>query len=446
MFAARPTRPQRRFSVSGKPFHLAWFLHGSSAQSWGQPWTGHIGTSWMYPELFLDMARSLERACFDYILLEDSTAVSESLHGSSEVYLRRGIAVPRQDKAIIAALMAQVTSRIGIVPTFGTYAYHPYLLARQITTLDQVSGGRIGWNVVTGSSELAGKNFGMDALPEHDLRYDMADEYIEACRGLWGAWDTDAVIADREKGILVDHTKVRAFEFNGKYYRTRGPLNAGPAPQGQPVIAQAGGSSRGRSFAAKHSETIVAQVKTVEAMKAYRDDVRRHMVDHGRSPDDCKVLFTLNPILGEDMEEAEQRQERRLAYVRANIEERLANFAKVINVDFDQFDLDQPLPDDVTTNGHQQVLADYRKYAAGQSIRDTMATFNNGLPELAGTADSVAEMMEEVGGDGFLISMPNVTRRSLAEIEDGLVPALQERGLVRKAYEHKQLRDNLLAY
>jgi len=436
--------------VSGKPFHLAWFLHGSSAQSWGQPWTGHIGTSWMYPELFLDMARTLERACFDYILLEDSTAVSESLHGSSEVFLRRGIAVPRQDKAIVAALMTQVTSRIGIVPTFGTYAYHPYLLARQITTLDQVSGGRIGWNVVTGSSPLAGMNFGMDSLPEHDQRYDMADEYMEACRGLWGAWDADAVIADREQGILIDHTKVRPYEFNGKYYRTRGPLNAGPAPQGQPVIAQAGGSARGRQFAAKHAETIVAQVKTAEGMKEYRDDVRRHMVDHGRDPDHCKVLFTVNPILGETMDEAEQRREHRLSWVRENIEERLASFSKTINVDFDQFDLDQPLPDHVTTDGHQSVLDSYREWEAGRSIREAVSTFNQGLPDLVGTADSVAgqmaEIMEEVGGDGFLINMPNVTRRTLAEVEDGLVPALQDRGLVRTAYEHAHFRDNLMAY
>ncbi|MEM7406222.1 MAG: NtaA/DmoA family FMN-dependent monooxygenase [Pseudomonadota bacterium] len=436
--------------MSGKPFHLAWFLHGSSAQSWGQPWTGHIGTSWMYPELFLDMARALERACFDYILLEDSTAVSENLDGSSDVVLKRGIAVPRQDKAIVAALMAGVTSRIGIIPTFGTYAYHPYLLARQIATLDQASGGRIGWNVVTGSSDLAGRNFGMDGLPEHDLRYDMADEYLEACRGLWNTWEPDAVIADRESGVLIDPAKVHAFEFNGKYYRTRGPLNAGPMPQGQPVIAQAGGSSRGRRFAAKHSETIVAQVKTPDAMKAYRDDVRRYMKEAGRNPDDCKVMFTVNPVLGEDREEAHNRQARRLDYVRANIEERLANFAKVINIDFTRFDLDAPLPDDVTTNGHQQILADYRKFAAGRSIRETMATFNNGLPDLVGTPDAVAaemaEIMQHVGGDGFLLSMPNVTRRTLAEIEDGLVPALQKRGLVRTAYEHRQLRDNLLAY
>jgi FMN-dependent oxidoreductase (nitrilotriacetate monooxygenase family) len=436
--------------VSSKLFHLGWFLHGSSAQSWGEQWTGHIGTTWAQPELFLNMARALERACFDYILLEDSTAVNESLNGSTEVYLRRGIAVPRQDKSVVAALIAQVTSRIGIVPTFGTYAYHPYLLARLVATLDQVSDGRIGWNVVTGSSDNVAMNFGMQSLPEHDLRYDMADEYMQACRGLWNTWEPGAIIADREKGILVDHTRVHAFSFNGKYYRTRGPLNSGPAPQGQPVIAQAGGSGRGRKFAAAHAETIVVQVKNVEAMKAYRDDVRKHMAALGRNPDHCKVMFTINPILGETMEEAQERHKRRLAFVHENIEERLASFGKITNIDFTKFDIDKPLPSDVTTNGHQQMLADYHKFAAGRSIREALVAFGNALPELIGTPDSVAarmgEIMEEVGGDGFLISKPNVNRRTLAEIEDGLVPALQDRGLVRKAYEHKHFRDNLLAY
>ena len=150
------------------------------------------------------------------------------------------------------------------------------------------------------------------------------------------------------------------------------------------------------------------------------------------------------------MDEAKRRRERRLAWVRENIEERLANLSKTVNVDFDQFDLDQPLPDDVTTDGHQSVLDSYREWEAGRSIREAVATFNQGLPDLVGTADSVAgqmaEIMEGVGGDGFLINMPNVTRRTLAEIEDGLVPALQDRGLVRKRYEHAHLRDNLMAY
>ena len=291
-----------------KPFHLAWFLQGSSAQAWGEAWTGHIGTTWMEPELFLNMARTLERACFDYILLEDSSYVGESFNGSTEIYLKNAIAVPRQDPSVVAALMTQVTSRIGIVPTFGTYAYHPYLLARLVATLDQVSGGRIGWNAVTGSSDFAAMNFGMQGMPEHDLRYDMADEYMEVCRGLWGSWEPGAIIADRKSGVLVDHTKVHAVNYQGRYYSTRGPLNSGPAPQGQPVIAQAGGSPRGRKFAAAHADTIVVHVKGIEAMKAYREDVHKHMVAQGRKPSDCKVLFLINPILGETMEEAIERR------------------------------------------------------------------------------------------------------------------------------------------
>jgi FMN-dependent oxidoreductase (nitrilotriacetate monooxygenase family) len=435
-----------------KPFHLAWFLQGSSVQAWGESWTGHIGQSWMEPELFLNLARSLERACFDYVLLEDSSYVGESFNGSTKIYLENGLSVPRQDPSVVAALMTQVTSRIGIVPTFGTYAYHPYLLARLMATLDQVSGGRIGWNAVTGSSDFAAMNFGMQGMPEHDLRYDMADEYMEVCNGLWGSWEPGAIIADRKNGILVDHTKVHPVNHSGRFYSTRGPLNSGPAPQGRPVIAQAGGSARGRKFAAAHADTIVVHAKGIEAMKAYREDVHRNMIAQGRKPSDCKILFLINPIIGETEDEAKERRKRRQAIALERIEERLAHFGKVTNIDFGQFDLDKPLPEHVQTNGHQQNLENYRKAANGRSIRETMASFNaiDYSIELTGTPDSVAarmgEVMQEVGGDGYLFAMPNVHRRTLAEIEDGLVPALQDRGLVRKAYEHKQFRDNLLAF
>ena len=438
--------------MAAKPFHLAWFLQGSSVQAWGEDWTGHIGTTWEQPELFLDMARSLERACFDYILLEDSSYVGESFGGSTEIYLKNAIAVPRQDPSVVAALMTQVTSKIGIVPTFGTYAYHPYLLARLVATLDQVSGGRIGWNAVTGSSDFAAMNFGMQGMPEHDLRYDMADEYMEVCRKLWGSWEPGAVVADRKNGILVDHTKVHGVNFQGKYFSTRGPLNSGPGPQGQPVIAQAGGSPRGRKFAAAHAETIVVNAKGIEAMRAYRADVHKNMIAAGRKPSECKILFLINPIIGESEDEALERKKQRQCLADKQIVQRLAHFGKVTNIDFSQFDLDKPLPDHVTTNGHQLNLEQFRAMAKGRSIRATMASFNavDLSIELCGTCDSVAarmgEVMEEVGGDGFLFSMPNVNRRTLAEIEDGLIPALQDRGLVRKAYEHKHFRDNLLAF
>ena len=224
------------------------------------------------------------------------------------------------------------------------------------------------------------------------------------------------------------------------------------APFIRPSFAQAGGSSRGRRFAATHADTIVVHAKGIEAMKAYREDVHKHMVAQGRKPSDCKVLFLINPILGETMEEALERKNKRQGMANQQVHQRLAHFGKVTNIDFGKFDLDKPLPDDVTTNGHQLNLEQFRAMAKGRSIRDTMASFNavDLSIDLCGTCDSVAarmgEVMEEVGGDGFLFSMPNVNRRTLAEIEDGLSPALQDRGLVRKAYEHRHFRDNLLAF
>jgi FMN-dependent oxidoreductase (nitrilotriacetate monooxygenase family) len=438
--------------MGARPFHLGWFLQGSSVQAWGENWTGHIGTTWMVPELLIDLARCLERACFDYLLLEDSSYVGESWGGSTELYLKHGIAVPRQDPSVIASLMSQATSRIGIVPTFGTFAYPPYLLARLIATLDQVSSGRIGWNAVTGSSDFATMNFGLPGMPEHDLRYDMADEYMDVCRRLWASWEPGAIIADRRSGILVDHTKVHAVNFEGRFYKTRGPLNSGPCPQGQPVIAQAGGSPRGRQFASRYADTIVAHTKGIAGMKAYRDDVCARVVAHGRDPASCKVLFLVAPIIGETEAGAQEKKRRRAARAEAQIPQRLAHLGKITNIDFGRFDLDRPLPDDVTTNGHQQTLDEFRRKYASNTLREAMLDHNATAlsVELVGTPDSVAaqmgEMMEEVGGDGFLFSLPDVNRRTLAEVEDGLVPALQDRGLVRAAYTHRQFRDNLLEF
>lgn len=436
-----------------RPFHLGWFLQGSSVQAWGEPWTGTIGRDWMVPELFCDMARALERACFDYILIEDSSYVGESYGGSREIYLRNGLSVPRQDPSVIATLMAAQTSRIGIVPTLSTFAYPPYLLARLVATLDQVSAGRIGWNMVTGSSDIAAMNYGLPGMPEHDLRYDMADEYMAAVNGLWDSWEPGAILADTESGMLVDHTKVHAAPFEGRWYKTRGPLNSGPCPQGRPVIAQAGGSPRGRQFASLHADTIVASVKGAAAMHAYREDVRARAVAQGRNPDSIKVLFLVNPVLGDSREEAELRRRQKLARAEAQVPRLLAHFGKTTNIDFSKYDLDTPVDQlDLRTNGHQQSLDDFKRVAGKRSLREAMMAYRGvpGSVDLLGTPDEVAgqmaEAMEEVGGDGFLMSLPDVSRRAVAEIADGLVPALQARGLTRRAYGHAQFRDNLLEF
>ncbi len=434
-------------------FHLGWFLQGSSVQAWGEPFTGAIGRDWRSAEFFVDIAKALERARFDYLLIEDSSYVGESYGNSREIYLTGGLSTPRQDPSVMATLMAAQTSRLGIVPTLSTFAYPPYLLARLVASLDQISAGRIGWNMVTGSSDFAAMNYGMPGMPDHDLRYDMADEYMACVNALWDSWDPDSIIANTETGVLVDHTKVRQVDFEGRWYKSRGPLNSGPLPQGRPVIAQAGGSPRGKRFAALHADTVVASVKGTAGMKAYRDELRAHALAQGRNPDDIKVLFLVSPTIGETEEEARLRHAQKMARAAKQVPQLLAFFGKITNINFAAYDLDTPVNElTLTTNGHQQSLDDFKKVTGKKTLREAMLSYrgNNGSVELVGTPDSVAarmeEVMAEVGGDGFLITTNDTSRRIIAEITDGLIPALQARGLTRKEYGHAQFRDNLLEF
>ena len=437
--------------MAARPFHLAWFLQGSSIQAWGSPWTGNISEEWMHPSLFLDLVQNMERACFDYILIEDSIYIGQNWQDSREIFLKNGMSVPRQEPSIVAALMAAATTRLGIVPTLSTFAYHPYLTARIVGTLDQVSLGRGGWNMVTGSSDLSAQNFGMPRLPDHDDRYVMAEEYMQICKGLWGSWEPGAIVADRKSRTLIDHTKVHTIDFEGKYYSSRGPLNSGPLPSGQPVIAQAGGSVSGKRFAAKYADTVVAAPRGIAAMKAYRDDVRAEAVAAGRNPDDCKILFLCSPIVAETMAEAETRAAGRATAAAANVDMRLAQIGWSTNIDFSGHDLDAPVGE-LTTNGHQSSLAMFVAKSGGKTLREAAIAYSSQgyCIDAVGTPDAVAsqmaEAMEEVGGDGFLIVLPDVSRRSVATIVDGLVPELQQRGLTRRAYSHALLRDNLLEF
>ncbi len=433
------------------PFHLAWFLQGSSIQAWGEPWTGNLGEEWMSAGMFVDLARSIERACFDYLLIEDSIYIGQNWENSRDIFLKNGMSVPRQEPTVVASLMMAATSRLGIVPTLSTFAYHPYLTARIVGTLDQVSGGRAGWNMVTGSSDLSGQNFGLDHLPEHDTRYDMAAEYIDVVTRLWASWEPGAIRADHASGVLIDPAKVHTIDHKGEYYASRGPLNSGPCPQGRPVIAQAGGSAKGRAIAAQYADTVVAHPKGVAAMRDYRRDVRSRMAEAGRNPDHCKVLFMATPVLANTDEEAQARAALRGVATDDGVRRRLAQMGWTTNIDFSGHDLDSPVGE-LSTNGHQSSLANFLKKAGGRTLREAIIAYTShgGSVDLVGTPDTVAaqmaEAMQEVGGDGFLLVLPDVSRKTVAEVTDGLVPALQRRGLVRRNYSHKQFRDNLLEF
>ncbi len=435
-----------------KKFHLGWFTNFTP-----DPWNGPFangGLPWD-GKFHVEFAQALERACFDYVLLEDKLAISEAYGASMEVYLKRSIGmVPKADPAPLAALIAGATSRLGIVSTLSTMAYPPFLLARLCSTIDSLASGRFGWNIVTSAENAAAQNFGMDTLPPRELRYDMAHEYMELCYQLWRSWEPDAVVRDRETGTYADFSKVKAIDFVGEYFRCRGPLNTVPSPQIVPTLVQAGGSPKGRDFAARHADSIVAAADGIAGMKAYRDDIRARAIAHGRDPDDIKVLFMIAPVLGETEGEARDRYAR-MVEAPHFIEESLAFISAITDIDFSQYDLDSPLPGYLRTNGEQGSLDAFQQHGSGKTLRDLVVEASGGLAasiELVGTPDQVADQMgaamAEVGGDGFLITTPgqSFNRRLVAEVCDGLVPALQRRGLVRTEYSHTLLRDNLRAF
>lgn len=429
------------------PFHLAWFCNFVT-EDWNGTW-GSGGADWT-GGIYVELARALERACFDYMILEDKSMVSDAYGGTFEADCRYGI-TPKHDPVPLIPLLAQATSRLGLVPTMSTSFYPPFLLARLASTLDHMSRGRMGWNIVTSGEDLAAQNYGMDKLHEHDLRYDMADEYVDLVCRLWESWEADALVMDRASGTYADGRKVHRIDFEGKFYRSRGPLNTLRPPQGRPVFVQAGASPRGRDFAARHADTIIAVNAPVPALKEFRDDVRRRAAEAGRSPDDIKVLFLLSPIVGATMAEAEARVDA-LAHDDHFIGFTLAEMASITEIDFSAYPLDEPLPE-LTTNGERGTLISFTEGGRStKTLRQLAARGMSGALQLVGTPDSVAarmgEVMAEVGGDGFLVTSPtpHLDRVYIAQITDGLVPALQRRGLTRTGYDHEQFRDNLLAF
>ena len=437
--------------MADKRFHLGWFMN-FTPDEWREPF-GQGGRPWD-GQFYVEMAKSLERACFDYIMIEDKLMVPQTYGGSAKASLNHGMMVPKHDPAPLAVAMGMATQRLGVIATMSTMAYPPFLMARLCSTIDSLTNGRFGWNVVTSAEDLMAKNFGMDRLPPRDQRYEMADEYMEVMGKLFESWDPDAVVLDRDAGIYADETKVRPIDFEGKYYKVRGPLNTVPSPQGRPIYVQAGASPKGRDFAATHADSIVSVASGVEEMKKFREDIRARAEKFGRDPDSIKVMFCVTPTLGETDEEARAKYERMLNSPHF-IVDTLASLSAITEIDFAKYDLDKPLPEKLVTNGESGTLDKFQQWGSGKTLKELVVAGGGGLVssvELVGTPDTVADRMgevtEEVGGDGFLITTPvlRVSRRFITEVTDGLVPALQKRGLARTAYAHEKLRDNLLDF
>ncbi|MBM9467000.1 NtaA/DmoA family FMN-dependent monooxygenase [Nakamurella leprariae] len=429
-------------------FHLGWFNGaGFSLNGWNAPGSG-VGYEPWQPDQFQDAIRTLERGGFDFMILEDSSMVPEAFGGNPEFYLNRGIMAPKLDPVPLVPYLAMATKHIGIVPTLTTGFYHPWLLARLMTTLDHLTKGRIGWNIVTATTQLAWSNYGLQQ-PEHDMRYDLADEFVEITKQLWASFPASAAVFDAERNIAYTAKDVKPINYEGKFFSSRGPLNAPAGPQGTPVLFQAGGSPRGRQFAAKNVEVIIASCTSVEDMKDYYQDVKEHARSVGRDPDTVKVMFATGAILGNTDSEAQATADTRARHRAADLDGQLAGISNITGIDFSRIDIDAPMPE-LTTNGSQSSLREFLSTAKpGATLREVLASKTSpgimGFP-MIGTVKSVAgqmeEIMQEVGGDGFLFGA-HIQPEYMASIVDRLIPELRRRGVVRTGYPHATFRENL---
>jgi FMN-dependent oxidoreductase (nitrilotriacetate monooxygenase family) len=432
-------------------FRMAWFVnYGFGQYDWNKRWSGNVAKDVARPELFMQGAQMLENGGFDYLMLEDASVLPDVFEGSYDHALRRGTI--RQDPMPLVPLLARATKHIGVIATLTTTFYPPYMAARLMNTLDHLCEGRFGANLVTASPHAAAQNFGYEEHFDHDLRYKMADEWVDAVRSLWDSWDRDALVFDEEHDTFADPTKVHYADFAGEWYKTRGPLNAVPSPQYHPVFCQAGGSPAGREFAARNADTVIAGQPGIEGMREYKQQITERAEANGRAGESIRLLHLITPILADTVEEAKAKRRAQEQAMREDVTNQLAGLSYISGIDFSKFDLNAPLPDmEEQVNGHRSSYAIVSAIAkTGKPLREVLASRRGQeTVELVGTPETVAdrmqEAMDEVGGDGYMIVMP-FTRKNLAEIADGLAPALRRRKLIRDGYPYKTLRENLMSF
>lgn len=385
------------------------------------------------------IAALAERAKFDFVFFADALNTGINAHP--------GMMVRLEPLTLLAAL-AMTTSKIGLVATVSTTYSEPYNVARALASIDHISKGRAGWNVVTGSSPDAAANFSRDKHPPHDARYAMAAEYVAIVKGLWDSWEEGAVVGDKEAGIFIDRAKMHVLDHVGEHYRVKGPLNITRSPQGYPVIVQAGASDTGRDFAAATAEVVFTAQQDREEAIAFAGDLRRRAQAAGRDPGSLRILPGICPVVGRTREEAKAR----IAELAALTDPvaALKVLSDRLGQDLTGYDLDGPVPDlppSGMMQGHAIVLQSIARRDAMtlRELRD-YAAVGAGHRLVFGTAQDIVDDMQSWfdsgAADGFLIIepwFPDPAEEFVAHV----LPVLVERGLFRRDYDGTTLRDHL---
>ncbi|WP_099351803.1 LLM class flavin-dependent oxidoreductase [Fredinandcohnia onubensis] len=391
-------------------------------------------------EFYKQQAQKAEEGKLDFVFIADSVSINEN---SSPHYLNRF------EPVTVLSSLAAVTNHIGLVGTITTSYSEPYTVTRQLASLDHISHGRAGWNVVTSWLSGTSDNYNKKPHPPHDVRYKMAQEYLEVAKGLWDSWEDDAFVYDKESGVFFDKEKLHTLNHEGEFFSVKGPLNIARSKQGQPVIFQAGKSEVGRDFAARNANVIFAGEGTdIEESKEYFADVKQRARGFGRNPNQVSLLPGIIPIIGDTQEEADRKHQEIANLV--SIDKALNALGRPFDDhDFTKYPLDEPFPDlgSLGSNSHQGMSDIIKRNAKEKNLtlRQVALDFATPKGRFVGTPEKVADLIqrwfEEEASDGFIIGA--ATPKGLPEFVDRVVPILQERGIYRTEYEHDTLRGNL---
>ncbi len=429
--------------------HLATIItHSPSPHSigvWRHP-RSFNGFSYNKAPYWEHLARTLERGCFDMLFLADTFNLHDVYRGSPDMAIKYALQFPRSDSALLIPLMSRVTTNLCFGLTANTSYIEPYYLARQFATLDDLTDGRIGWNVVAGFSRTEAANFGRADVLDHKERYERADEYMDVCDKLWNSWEPDAVIMDRESGVFADPAKVHSINHAGKYFRCLGPLSVPRTPQGRPTIIQAGASPDGIEFAAKRAEVHFAVRASIDGMKQHRLKLNQALAKVGRPPESMKVLWGLTAFIGED--EGSARERERAMLERVVPEAGLSLMSGHLGFDLSKLPMDRPL-EKIAISGVQGILDSViSDFGPEVTLAEAGRRYGCGLAgmRIFGSPKQIADQMEEVfdqAGDGFMMLTTDNLPGSVDEFVDLVVPELQKRKCFRSSYEPGVMRQKL---
>ncbi|MEC3758430.1 LLM class flavin-dependent oxidoreductase [Bacillus halotolerans] len=413
--------------------------------------TGHHVASWRHPDApadasmnldyFKELARTAERGKLDMLFLADSLSIDSKSHPN---------VLTRYEPFTLLSALAQVTSRIGLTATASTTYSEPFHIARQFASLDHLSNGRAGWNVVTSSIESTALNFSGEKHLEHHLRYQRAEEFVEAVKGLWDSWEEDAFIRNKETGEFFDKEKMHELNHKGDYFSVRGPLNVSRTPQGQPVIIQAGSSGDGKALAAKTAEVIFTAQNHLESAQEFYQSIKKQAAEFGRDPEKIAIMPGIFPVIADTEEEARAKYQELQDLIIPSVGlQILQNYLG--GIDLSAYPLDGPLPklDADASNAvksrfklvqemaerDNMTIRELYKYVAGSRGHHIFV----GTPEQL--ADKMQEWVDHKACDGFNI-MPPLLPEGIELFVDKVVPILQERGVFRNEYEGTTLREH----